>query len=45
MHAADCQVYEVVKRIFEQRWRRADARGGGVVTHKSVVVRSWRALV
>ncbi len=29
MHEADAQVYEVVKRIFEQRWRRAMREGWG----------------
>jgi len=29
MHAADAQVYDVVKRIFEQRWRRAEREGWG----------------
>ena len=28
-HAADGQVYDVVKRIFEQRWRRAMREGWG----------------
>ena len=28
-HAADGQVYDVVKRIFEARWRRAEREGWG----------------